>query len=533
MAFQSFELHPTLNAALKTQGYEAPTPIQQESIPVILKGHDVLGLAQTGTGKTAAFVLPTLHRLLEGKHRGIGLLIVTPTRELAEQILSVVQDFSKKSKIRSMSIYGGMSMNTQISKLREGVDVVVACPGRLCDHLRRRTIDLSKVGTLVLDEADMLLDMGFFPSVREILKHLPEKRQSLLFSATMPKEVAKLADDVLTNPVRVEIDSSKPITTVSHALYPIGEQKKGALLLALLKGLTEGSVLIFTRTKHRAKNLAAQLDRANFSATCLQGNLSQNQRQAALKGFRSGKFQILVATDIAARGIDVASVSHVINFDIPNTPEAYTHRIGRTGRAAREGDAFTLVTDADRQMVKTIERTLGRAIERRTLEGFEYMGANLVIEETEDRRPAGRGQRPAGRGRSAPRAGQGGGQGGGQGRGGQSRGGQGRAAPSRGRAAASDSGSARPAAARSEAGDAKREAPRGPRAEAAGGARARTERPRPASGQPAGARREGGRPARAGSGSSRPGGNRSGGGAAGAKPAPRTGGGQGRFKRGS
>ncbi len=508
MAFQSFQLHPTLNAALKTQGYEAPTPIQQESIPVIMKGHDVLGLAQTGTGKTAAFVLPMLHRLLEGKHRGIGALIVTPTRELAEQILTVVQDFSKKSKIRSMSIYGGMSMNTQISRLREGVDVVVACPGRLCDHLRRRTIDLSKVEVLVLDEADMLLDMGFFPSVRDILKHLPAKRQSLLFSATMPKEVAKLADDVLTDPVRVEIDSSKPITTVSHALYPIGEQKKSALLLALLKGLTSGSVLIFTRTKHRAKNLAAQLDRANFTATCLQGNLSQNQRQAALKGFRSGKFQILVATDIAARGIDVASVSHVINFDIPNTPEAYTHRIGRTGRAAREGDAFTLVTDADRQMVKTIERTLGRAIERRTLEGFEYMGANQVIEELEDRRPA-RGPRPARSSRAPQRSGA---------RGGQTRGnssGRGAAKPaSQGRPAAAKSDAPRGDSARSEAAGPRREPARGPRSAEGGAGRARTERPstqgRSGTGRPAG-----GRP-----------------GAAAAKPGARSGGGQGRFKRG-
>ena len=524
MAFQSFKLHPTLNAALTAQGYEAPTPIQQESIPIILKGHDVLGLAQTGTGKTAAFVLPMLQRLLEGKHRGIAALIVTPTRELAEQILSVVHDFSKKSKIRSVSIYGGMSMNTQIRQLREGVDVVVACPGRLCDHLRRRTIDLSKVEILVLDEADMLLDMGFFPSVRDILKHLPQQRQSLLFSATMPKEVSKLADDVLNNPTRVEIDSSKPVTTVSHALYPIGEQKKGALLIALLQSLTSGSVLIFTRTKHRAKNLAALLDRSNFSATCLQGNLSQNQRQAALKGFRSGKFQILVATDIAARGIDVASVSHVINFDIPNTPEAYTHRIGRTGRAAREGDAFTLVTDADRQMVKTIERTLGRAIERRTLEGFEYMGANLVIEETEDRRSTGRGPRPSGGGRGPQRGGN---------RGGQARSGPGRGAPRR---------EAPSGAKEKTAGSATRE----PRAEGRTGERpssdrARSERPRAGgpgaggagSGRPSSGRPSSGRPSSGRSGASQPtsgGGKPAGAGSGAAGRGPGAGG--GRAKRG-
>jgi ATP-dependent RNA helicase RhlE len=331
-----------------------------------------MGLAQTGTGKTAAFGLPILHRLMQGERGHVRALVIAPTRELAEQIHEALTALGRETGLRSVTIYGGVGLNPQVQKLRRGVEIVVACPGRLLDHIRQKTIDLSRLEVLVLDEADQMFDMGFFPDIRRILSHVPAKRQTLLFSATMPDAIRKLAREVLTAPETVQVDTLAPVATVNHALYPVAQHLKTDLLLELLRHTDTGPVLVFTRTKHRASRLGQKLTAAGFRAASLQGNLSQSRRQAALDGFRNGSVQILVATDIAARGIDVSKISHVINFDIPNTTEAYIHRIGRTGRAACSGDAFTLVTGEDTAMVGAIERVLGSAIERRSVAGFIY-----------------------------------------------------------------------------------------------------------------------------------------------------------------
>ena len=372
MKFNEFNFHPKVAAGVSTSGFTTPTPIQAQAIPAVMEGHDVMGLAQTGTGKTAAFALPILHRLMQGKRGKVRALVVAPTRELAEQIHVAIGQLGDRTGLRSLTVYGGVGINPQVQKLRRGVEIVVACPGRLLDHIRQGTIDLSALEVLVLDEADQMFDMGFFPDIRRILQHLPASRQTLLFSATMPAQIRELARDVLSDPVTVQVGTVAPATTVSHALYPVAQHLKTQMLLNLLQHTEEGSVLVFTRTKHRAKRLGQQLEKAGHRAASLQGNLSQNRRQEALNGFREGDFRILVATDIAARGIDVSRVSHVVNFDIPDTPEAYIHRIGRTGRAARSGDAFTLVTGEDNGMVRAIEKVLGSSIERRTVDGFDY-----------------------------------------------------------------------------------------------------------------------------------------------------------------
>jgi len=372
MDFKKFNFHPQVAAGVTAAGYISPTPIQSQGIPPVMQGLDVMGLAQTGTGKTAAFALPILHRLMQGERGKIRALIVAPTRELAEQINEAITVLAKQTRLRSMTIYGGVNVNPQISKLKQGVEIVVACPGRLLDHIGQGTVNLSSLEVLVLDEADQMFDMGFLPDIRKILKHIPEKRQTLLFSATMPDDIRRLAGDILSKPVTIQVGSTAPPVTVSHAMYPVAQHLKTGLLLELLKHTDTDSVLIFTRTKHRAKRLGEQLGAAGYKAASLQGNLSQNRRQAALDGFRDGTYQILVATDIAARGIDVSQISHVVNYDIPDTPEAYIHRIGRTGRAARSGDAFTLVTADDTIMVRTIEKKLNSQIERRTIEGFDY-----------------------------------------------------------------------------------------------------------------------------------------------------------------
>ena len=366
MSFTSFNLDPRVAAGVLACKYETPTPIQQHSIPPAMEGRDILGLAQTGTGKTAAFALPILHRLLDGPRGTLRALIMAPTRELVEQIRASIDQLSRQTKLKTTTIYGGVSIGTQQRALRNGVDIVVACPGRLLDHMRQRSINLSRVEILVLDEADMMLDMGFLPDVRRIIDGLPTKRQNLLFSATMPEAIRDLSGDILTEPATFRVPHSKPIETVAHALYPVHQQQKTHMLLHLLRQTETGSVLIFTRTKHRAKRVATQLTAEGFNATSLQGNLSQNARQAALGGFRRGTFDILVATDIAARGIDIADVSHVINYDMPDTTDAYTHRIGRTGRASRTGDAFTLSAPEDEPTVRAIERILGSPIERRS-----------------------------------------------------------------------------------------------------------------------------------------------------------------------
>ncbi|MGC2049084.1 MAG: DEAD/DEAH box helicase, partial [Gallionella sp.] len=316
-----------------------------------------------------------LERLLKGPRGRVRALIVAPTRELAEQIHVSIVALGRDTKLRSATVYGGVGVNPQIQKLRAGVEIVVACPGRLLDHLNQKTIDLSHVEILVLDEADRMFDMGFLPDIRKIIKHLPVRRQTLLFSATMPDDIRKLVREVQHDPVTVQIGHAAPANTVSHALYPVEQHLKTALLMELLKHTDTESILIFTRTKHRAKRIGQQLEKAGFKAASLQGNLSQNKRQAALDGFRDGSYQILVATDIAARGIDVSSISHVINYDIPDTADAYTHRIGRTGRAAKTGDAFTFITREDEPLVKSIERVLGEKIERRILKDFDYKKA--------------------------------------------------------------------------------------------------------------------------------------------------------------
>jgi ATP-dependent RNA helicase RhlE len=386
MEFQTFNFHPHIAAGVKAAGFLTPTPIQEQAIPPVLQGKDVMGLAQTGTGKTAVFVLPILERLMNGPRGRIRALIVAPTRELAEQINSAVTHLGRQTRLRSITIYGGVNMNPQIQKLRAGVEIVVACPGRLLDHINQGTINLSGVEVLVLDEADRMFDMGFLPDIRKIIKYVPARRQTLLFSATMPDDIRRLAHEVLHAPVTVQVNHAAPAGTVSHALYPVDQHLKTALLLELLRHTDTESVLIFTRTKHRAKRVGQQLEKAGYRAASLQGNLSQNKRQEALDGFRKGSYQILVATDIAARGIDVSSISHVINYDMPDTTDAYTHRIGRTGRAAKTGDAFTFITREDGETVRGIERVLGEKIERRTLEGFDYK-KSAPARDTEFARP--------------------------------------------------------------------------------------------------------------------------------------------------
>jgi len=372
MKFKTFNLDPNIEAGAAAAGFVTPTPIQIKAIPPAMNGRDIIGLAQTGTGKTAAFALPILHRLMQGKRGHVRSLIIAPTRELAEQINDAINSLGKKTRMKSVTVYGGVNINPQIQKLNRGAEIVVACPGRLLDHMQRGTIDLTHVEVLVIDEADHMFDMGFLPDIRRILKQLPAKRQTLLFSATMPNEVHSLARDILKDPITIKTGITAPAETVTHAHYPVAQHLKTAFLMKLLHHINSRSVLVFTRTKQRAKRLGDQLTRAGFHSTSLQGNLSQGRRKAALDGFRNGTFQVLVATDIAARGIDVCKISHVINYDIPDTPDAYIHRIGRTGRAEQSGDAFTLITSNDSQMVNAIDRVIGSKVERRTLADFDY-----------------------------------------------------------------------------------------------------------------------------------------------------------------
>ena len=376
MSFESFNLHPSIMDGVRAQGYVTPTPIQEKAIPPVMQGRDLIGLAQTGTGKTAAFVLPILQRLLKGprshSYDRVRALIVSPTRELAEQTCESVAELGKKTGLKSIAIYGGVGMDPQIRRLRSGVEIVAACPGRLLDHLGKGTINLRHLDVLVIDEADRMFDMGFLPDIRRILQYLPQPRQTLLFSATMPNDIRRLVKEVLRDPVTVQIGHTTPVATIAHALYPVKQHLKTDLLRELLHRTKTDSVLVFTRTKHRAKRLALQLAKAGHRATALQGNMSQSQREASLDGFRNGSYKVMVATDIAARGIDVLDISHVVNYDMPDTADAYTHRIGRTGRIGKTGDAYTLVTNEDTAMVRTIERLLKEPLEQRKLQGFDY-----------------------------------------------------------------------------------------------------------------------------------------------------------------
>ena len=372
MNFENLNLHPGIMTGVHELGYTELTPIQTESIPPILQGKDLIGLAQTGTGKTAAFVLPILQRLLKAPRRQVGAAIITPTRELAEQINGVINRLGKYTGLKSIAVYGGTNIKQQILELGCGIEIVVACPGRLLDHLWRGSIDLSNLEILVIDEADRMFDMGFLPDIRKILKCLLKPRQTLLFSATMPEDIRRLVKEILHNPVTVQIGHTAPAVTVSHSLYPVKQHLKTTLLTEILHRLESKSVLVFTRTKHRTERIAQKLKRAGFKAASLQGDLSQPRRQAALDGFRTGSVKILVATDIAARGIDILHISHVINYDMPENTDAYIHRIGRTGRVNNNGDALTFVTSADTAMVSSLEHILNKKIERRMLGNFDY-----------------------------------------------------------------------------------------------------------------------------------------------------------------
>lgn len=372
MSFTQFKLDSRLNAGIQKSGFNNPTPVQQSAIPAALAGQDLIATAQTGTGKTAAFVLPILHKLLTKPGKGTRALIITPTRELAEQILLAVRRLKGKAKIRSVAVYGGVGANPQIEALRSGAEVVVACPGRLLDLIQQKHAKLGGVEMLVLDEADRMLDMGFLPDIKRILKFVPQKRQTLLFSATFPKEIEQLARQTLRNPQRISIGISRPAKTVDHTLYPVPHHLKKGLLLKILKMTNTDSVLVFTRTKHRARRLAKQVGRAGYQVTSLHGDRTQGQRKNALAGFKSEKYQIMIATDIAARGLDIDSISHVINFDMPDTADAYIHRIGRTGRAKREGQAFTFITPDDMDMVRQIEKIMKEKLPQETLPDFDY-----------------------------------------------------------------------------------------------------------------------------------------------------------------
>ena len=376
MSFESFKLDDRVGQGLQAAGYEKATPIQAVSIPAILAGRDVIGTAPTGTGKTAAFVLPILHNLLamkkQGGRRATRALIVTPTRELAEQIHTVINKLGKFTSLRSATVYGGVGMQPQEKALQQGVEVIVACPGRLLDHLNRGNARLDQVEVLVIDEADRMLDMGFLPSIQQIMKQVSSQRQTLLFSATFDAAVEQLAAKSLRSPQRFSMGIDAPSRTVAHTLYPVPQHLKPGLLQRLLGEMTVHSILVFTRTKHRADRVTEKIKRAGYAASVLHSNKSQSQRKQAMDQFRTGKIKVLVATDIAARGLDVASISHVINFDIPDSATSYIHRIGRTGRAERLGDAFTLVTHEDKDTIRDIEKILGAPIERKVLEGFNY-----------------------------------------------------------------------------------------------------------------------------------------------------------------
>jgi len=366
--FTAFHLNPAIERGITAAGFVAPRPIQTQTIPAILEGRDVLGLAHTGTGKTAAFALPILDKLVAAPGAGPRVLIIAPTRELATQIGAEIRTLAAFTNVKVATVFGGVSAQSQRAALRARPEILVACPGRLLDLLDQGAVRLDRIQTLVLDEADHMFDMGFLPDVRRILSALPQRRQNLMFSATMPKEIRVLADKILQNPHVVEQTQCELAPSIEHALYPTGSEEKLGLLQRLLAGDEFRSAIVFTRTKRRARKLAQQLSQAGRRAVALQGDMSQNARDRAMTGFRKRQFDILVATDIAARGIDVECVSHVVNFDMPMTADAYTHRIGRTGRAEREGKAYTFVTGEDHELVRAVESRIGSRIPRRTVE---------------------------------------------------------------------------------------------------------------------------------------------------------------------
>ncbi len=377
MPFASLGLEPHLLKGVTALGYNDPTPIQSQAIPYVLEGRDVVGIAQTGTGKTAAFVLPVLQRT--PTKRGIKTLIVTPTRELALQISDVVHGASRGTNHRAAVVFGGVGIQPQISRIKRGVDILIACPGRLLDLHGRGVVDLRKVETLVLDEADRMLDMGFWPDVRRIISLVPPQRQNLLFSATMDPRVTEIVDSILTDPVRVEVArATTPVERIDQTIYPVARHQKTDLLLELLAGGDYSRTIVFTRTKHRADRVAKQLTKSGIRAEAIHGNRSQSQRQAALDAFKRGKSPVLVATDVVARGIDVDDVSHVVNYDMPNTAEDYVHRIGRTARAGASGSAVSFLDPEELDVLKDIEKVLGALVTCKDVDGFKYTADRVV-----------------------------------------------------------------------------------------------------------------------------------------------------------
>ena len=374
MLFNQLGLTAELLRAVDEKGYQQPTPIQQQSIPLILKGHDVLAGAQTGTGKTAGFTLPMLQKLQQSKQnrRSIRALVLTPTRELAAQVADNVRDYGAYLPFRTAVIFGGVSFNTQAAKLRKGVDIVVATPGRLLDHMQQETIDLSKVEFLVLDEADRMLDMGFIRDIRKVLKALPAQRQNLLFSATFSDDIRRLANDLLDTPVEIEVaQRNKPAERVKQVVYPVDRRKKRLLLSERIRKENWSQVLVFTRTKRGANRLAEQLTGDGIESMAIHGNKSQAARTRALAEFKANKIRVLVATDIAARGLDIDKLPYVVNYELPFVPEDYVHRIGRTARAGQKGFAASLVCVDEQGLLRDIEKLLGSKIEQKILQGFE------------------------------------------------------------------------------------------------------------------------------------------------------------------
>ena len=381
VSFAELALAPEVLHAVLDAGYTHPTPIQQQAIPLALEGRDLIGLAQTGTGKTAGFTLPIVHNLISAPitddkgapvHR-VRVLILTPTRELAAQVEESFRKYGKYTTLRVVPIFGGVGIEPQSKALRGGVDVVVATPGRLLDHMERQNVAFDDLEVLVLDEADRMLDMGFAPQLNRIVAEIPPYRQTLLFSATMPPEVEALARTYLRKPVVVQIGRrSEAVSTVTHAVYPVPRERKTMLLVELLKEANMDSVLIFTRTKHGADRVVRHLEDAGIAATAMHADKSQGERTRALEDFKSGKIRVLVATDIAQRGLDVSGISHVINYDVPQQPEDYVHRIGRTGRAAETGDAYTFMSPDEIAMVRTIERLIGQQIPRISVPGYDF-----------------------------------------------------------------------------------------------------------------------------------------------------------------
>ena len=374
MSFSSFALRPELLRGVDALGFTTPTPIQREAIPPALEGRDVLACAMTGSGKTAAFALPILQRVLATPRRATRALILSPTRELAAQIDEHIRALARKTRVTSAAIFGGVGMEPQVQAFRRAVDVLVVTPGRLLDHFQYPYARLEGLEVLVLDEADRMLDMGFLPDIRRVLRHLPATpRQTLFFSATIPPPIVALAREMLRDPVAINIERpAAPAVGITHAVYPVAAELKSALLLSLLERGELKSVLVFTRTKHRANRLADFLTRHRIPVERIHGNRSQAQRTAALAGFKAGKYRVLVATDIAARGIDIDELSHVVNFDVPNVPEHYIHRVGRTARAEATGDAITFVAPGEESDLAAIERAIGRRLPRTTLADFDY-----------------------------------------------------------------------------------------------------------------------------------------------------------------